>query len=115
MRLTRSMWVILGAAAGAIVMASAAVGLGGNELRLSTASGGGGSATGGSYSLRSSMGQPDAGSLSSGGYTLRGGVLSAAAPAGPIVTATAPASPTASATPGAQKRYAPFVATDGAP
>ena len=38
-----------------------------------TIDGGGGSSTGGSYSLGGSIGQPDAGSLSGGSYTLNGG------------------------------------------
>jgi hypothetical protein len=38
-----------------------------------TIDGGGGSSTGGSYSLGGSIGQPDAGSLSGGSYQLNGG------------------------------------------
>ncbi len=37
--------------------------------------GGGGRASGGSFSLEAAIGQPDAGALSGGGFTLSGGFL----------------------------------------
>lgn len=42
--------------------------------------GAGGSASGGSYTLTASVGQPDAGALSGGSYTLSGGFLGGGAP-----------------------------------
>ena len=46
---------------------------GGYDLTWSTVDGGGGTFTGGVYSLGGTAGQPDAGLLSGGGYTLAGG------------------------------------------
>src|SRR2546423_10495314 len=40
-----------------------------------TVDGGGGTSTGGSYSLSGTIGQPDAGRLSGGSYVVNGGVL----------------------------------------
>jgi hypothetical protein len=42
-----------------------------------TLDGGGGSSTGGAYTLQGTIGQPDAGALSGGGYALQGGFWSA--------------------------------------
>jgi len=43
------------------------------DLSWWTVDGGGGTASGGSYTLTGTMGQPDAGTLSGGDYTLGGG------------------------------------------
>jgi hypothetical protein len=43
------------------------------QLEWWTVDGGGGSASGGSYSLSGTSGQPEAGALSGGGYALTGG------------------------------------------
>lgn len=43
------------------------------DLTWSSIDGGGGSSTGGVYTLNGTIGQTDAGSLSGGGYTLSGG------------------------------------------
>lgn len=114
------------------VLASGVLALGGDDLKASRATGGGGSAAAGdAYGLRSSIGQHDAGELTSGGYTLRGGILGGAygvpgsgtvVPGSPSPTAsaspTASVSPTASTTPGPvgpERRYMPHVSTDGVP
>jgi len=44
-----------------------------------TVDGGGGTSTGGGYSLHATMGQPDAGLLQGGNFTLAGGYLGGAA------------------------------------
>jgi hypothetical protein len=44
-----------------------------------TADGGGGTASGGPYTLSGTIGQPDAGTLTGGGYTLGGGFWGAGA------------------------------------
>lgn len=46
---------------------------GGFDLAWSSVDGGGGVASGGSYTLNGTVGQADAGALSGGGYTLAGG------------------------------------------
>lgn len=51
---------------------------GGFDLTWSTIDGGG-TSTGGSYTLSGTMGQPDAGTLSGGSYTLTGGYWSGSA------------------------------------
>jgi hypothetical protein len=51
----------------------------GYDLSWSTVDGGGGTGTGGTYSLGGTAGQPDAGALSGGAFTLAGGL----APVGP--------------------------------
>ena len=43
------------------------------DLTWSTVDGGGGVSTGGDYTLRGIIGQPDAGAMSGGDYTLAGG------------------------------------------
>ena len=45
----------------------------GYDLSWYTLDGGGGSSSGGGYSLSGTIGQPDAGTVSGGGYTLLGG------------------------------------------
>jgi hypothetical protein len=42
-------------------------------INWSTVDGGGGTSTGGSYTLSGTIGQPDAGGMSGGNYTLQGG------------------------------------------
>jgi len=49
------------------------------DLNWYTIDSGGGSSSGGGYSLGGTIGQPDAGTLSGGGYTLNGGFWSGAA------------------------------------
>jgi hypothetical protein len=49
------------------------------ELTWYTTDGGGGSRSGGAYTLDGSLGQTDAGNLSGGGYTLSGGFWSGSA------------------------------------
>ena len=57
-----------------------------------TIDGGGGTSSGGAYSLSGTIGQPDAGRMSGGGYTLEGGFWSADSllqtPGAPLLTAT---------------------------
>jgi len=45
----------------------------GFDLTWSTVDGGGGTSTGGVFSLQGTIGQPDAGTLVGGSYTLQGG------------------------------------------
>ena len=45
----------------------------GYSLDWFTVDGGGGTSTGGSYSVSGTIGQPDAGNLSGGSYTVQGG------------------------------------------
>jgi len=77
---------------------------GGFDLSWWTVDGGGGTSSGGSYTLSGTTGQPDAGpALSGGSYTLAGGFWGAggAAPTGtptPTVTTTPGATPTPTAT-----------------
>ena len=81
----------------------------GYDLTWWTVDGGGGSATGGSYTLSGTIGQPDAGNLSNGDYTLTGGFwggVSGASPPGPTPTPTP--SPTPPPT-GTQFIYLPLV------
>ena len=49
------------------------------SIDWSTIDGGGGTSTGGAYSVSGTIGQPDAGTMSGGNYTLDGGFLSLAA------------------------------------
>jgi hypothetical protein len=49
------------------------------EITWYTIDGGGGSATGGAYTLNGTVGQPDAGTLIGGSYTLAGGYWSGSA------------------------------------
>ena len=58
------------------------------DLAWSTIDGGGGSSSGGTYSVTGTIGQPDAGVLTGGNYTLVGGFWSAFA-----ATPSSPASP----------------------
>ncbi len=54
--------------------------------------GGGGTSSGGNYTLTGTIGQPDAGTLSGGNYTLTGGFMSIVTaiqtPGGPLLTIT---------------------------
>ena len=50
----------------------------GYDLTWSTIDGGGGSSSGGSYTLDGTLGQFEAGTLSGGGYTLSGGFWASA-------------------------------------
>lgn len=56
----------------------------------STVDGGGGSSSGGAYSVSGTIGQPDAGQLAGGGYTLSGGFwgVVAASPPQPVPSLT---------------------------
>lgn len=54
----------------------------GYDLTWFTSDGGGGSSSGGVYTLDGTIGQPDAGMLSGGAYTLTGGFWSGTAAAG---------------------------------
>lgn len=70
---------------------------GGYELRWFTIDAGGGTSTGGPYSLSGTIGQPDAGALMTGGtYSLVGGfwgvVAAIQTPGAPLLTATRDAS-----------------------
>ncbi len=49
------------------------------SIDWSTIDGGGGTSTGGAYSLSGTIGQPDAGTMSGGSYTLQGGFWGAIA------------------------------------
>lgn len=51
----------------------------GYSLDWFTVDGGGGTSSGGSYSVSGTVGQPDAGALSGGSYTLQGGFWGGAA------------------------------------
>ena len=69
-------WFAIGLLAVATFAAGAALAQsgGGYDLTWSTIDAGGGTSTGGGYTLSATIGQPDAGaSLSGGGYTLDGG------------------------------------------
>src|SRR5688572_28809517 len=50
------------------------------DLTWSTIDGGGGTSSGGGFTLSGSIGQPDAGTMSGGGFTLSGGFWSAGGP-----------------------------------
>ena len=54
----------------------------GYDLSWWTVDGGGGSSSGGNYSLSGTIGQPDAASSAGGGYTLAGGFWNGGAVAG---------------------------------
>jgi len=56
-----------------LLAASTALALSGYDLSWWTVDGGGGTASGGSYTLAGAIGQPDAGILAGGDYTLGGG------------------------------------------
>ena len=60
--------VLLAGAALAVAAANA-----GYTLDWFTVDGGGGTATGGNYTVSGTIGQPDAGTLTGGAYTVRGG------------------------------------------
>lgn len=64
----------------ALLIVSIALAQSGNsyDLTWNTIDGGGGSSSGGSYSLDGTIGQADAGTLIYGGYTLNGGFWSGA-------------------------------------
>lgn len=62
-------WVALLFLAGSVLAQSSA----GYDLSWWTVDGGGGTASGGSYTLVGTIGQPDAGVLTGGNYTLGGG------------------------------------------
>ena len=72
------------------------------DLSWNTVDGGGGTSSGGGYTLSGTIGQPDAGALSGGGYTLLGGfwggLLATPSPT-PTATPTSTATPTRTATP----------------
>lgn len=73
--------------------------------------GGGGASTGSTYTLVSSIGQPDAGNASGGQFTLAGGFLSAglAAPSTPTRTTTPGPTPTATGVACTAKPAAPLL------
>ena len=56
-----------------LLIVSTALARSGYDLSWWTADGGGGTASGGSYTLGGTIGQPDAGILTGGNYTLGGG------------------------------------------
>lgn len=56
-----------------LLIVSTVVARSGYDLSWWTVDGGGGTASGGSYTLVGTIGQPDAGILTGGGYTLGGG------------------------------------------
>lgn len=56
-----------------LAMTWSALAVDGYDLSWWTVDGGGGSATGGTYTLTGTAGQPDAGALTGGQYTLGGG------------------------------------------
>jgi hypothetical protein len=60
------------------------------SINWSTVDGGGGTSTGGVYSVSSTIGQPDAGKLSGGNYTVDGGfwgvVAAVQSPGAPLLT-----------------------------
>jgi hypothetical protein len=72
-----------------IISASA---LGGYNLDWWTATGGGGTSTGGSYSLTGSIGQPNTGTSSGGTYTLNGGFWGGSGATSVVTFADVPAS-----------------------
>jgi hypothetical protein len=70
----RKLISLLVAGAVLLLIGSAALGAGeGYILDWWTVDGGGGTSTGGQYSLSGAVGQPDPGKLSGGGYALVGG------------------------------------------
>lgn len=78
-------WFAIGLLAVATFAAGAALAQsgGGYDLTWSTIDAGGGTSTGGGYTLSATIGQPDAGaSLSGGGYTLDGGFWARGASSG---------------------------------
>ena len=62
------------------------------SIDWSTIDGGGGTSTGGVYSVSGTIGQPDAGAMSSGNFTLQGGfwgmIAAVQAPDAPLVSIT---------------------------
>ena len=68
--------LICAAALASVALAAAAPQTGSYELAWYTVDGGGGTATGGGYSLSATAGQADAGVLSAGSYRLQGGFWS---------------------------------------
>ena len=69
--------IILIALVATVLLAGAALAVAatnaGYTLDWFTVDGGGGTATGGNYSVNGTIGQPDAGTLTGGGYTVQGG------------------------------------------
>jgi hypothetical protein len=88
-RVSRAMapWLI---AATALLVTTLA--LGQYAINWSTIDGGGGTSTGGVYSVSGTIGQPDAGVMSGGGYSLTGGfwgiVAAVQNPPAPLLTVT---------------------------
>ena len=56
-----------------LVVASAALALGGESISWWSVDGGGNTSTGGDFTLSGTIGQPDAGSMSGGDYAIGGG------------------------------------------
>jgi len=90
------------------------------RIDWSTIDGGGGTSTGGGYSLSGTIGQPDAGAMSGGGFTLSGGFWGALVPVqetgAPLLSIQAGAAGSASilwtpATPGYVLQYNDNLAT----
>jgi hypothetical protein len=123
MRLRRTGWTgvaLGGGALLAITVVVAQVG-GGYDAGYTGATGGGGTASSGSYVLQNAIGQPIAGNASGGAYSLDAGLMAGGvgAPAASSPTASPSPSPAGSPSPGPSpsggpiKRYAPQVANDG--
>ena len=69
-----------------LVVASAALALGGENISRWVVAGGGGQSIGGGYALNGTLGQPEAGPTMSGGdYTLSGGFWGGAATTVPYI------------------------------
>ena len=79
----KRMTIILGVALILLTPVVLALANDGYDLAWWTADGGGGSSTGGSYSLSGTAGQPDAGVLTGGSYSLAGGFWGGAAVVAP--------------------------------
>ena len=68
-------WIVLSIILLLILGVSAALAATNDDFELSwfTIDGGGGTSSGGNFSLSGTSGQPDAGSMSNGGFSLKGG------------------------------------------
>ena len=75
----KRMTIILVVALALLAPLALALATDGYDLSWWTADSGGGSSTGGSYSLNGTAGQPDAGLLTGGSYSLAGGFWGGAA------------------------------------
>lgn len=71
---------ILFALAALVLLTSVVLAQGGYDISWFTVDGGGGSSSGGPYTLSGTAGQPDAGMLSGGTYALTGGFWPSPAP-----------------------------------